>query len=243
MTHLLAFGFGYTARALARRLAGWEVTGSSREGGDGVLRWPGSDMRAGLDRATHLLISTAPGPEGDPVLAGLGAEIAQRAGRFVWVGYLSTTGVYGDSAGGWVTEDSPRRPATERGRLRVKAEDQWLGLWRETGLPVHIFRLAGIYGPGRGPFEKVRNGTARRIVKPGQVFSRIHVDDIAQVLSAIFFVWLGIYLFDTYRLKVDLKISLLVIIMAVDVIYFYEAWAVWMHKKYKYHTVFKPHQH
>jgi nucleoside-diphosphate-sugar epimerase len=97
-----------------------------------------------------------------------------------WVGYLSTTGVYGDHQGGWVDETTPLTPQSDRGRQRVLAEGQW----RATGLPVHIFRLAGIYGPGRGPFEKVRDGTARRIIKPGQIFSRIHVDDIAQVLEA-----------------------------------------------------------
>jgi nucleoside-diphosphate-sugar epimerase len=96
------------------------------------------------------------------------------------VGYLSTTGVYGDHDGGWVDEATPLTPQSDRGRQRVIAETQW----RATGLPLHIFRLAGIYGPGRGPFAKVRDGTARRIIKPGQIFSRIHVDDIAQVLEA-----------------------------------------------------------
>ena len=180
---LLSFGHGYSARALEPVLHGWRVVGTNRSG-TGAVQWPGTDMRPFLDAAEHLLISIAPGPVGDPVLALLGDEIANRAKQFQWVGYLSTTGVYGDHDGGWVSEDSAREPSTERGKLRVIAEDQWLGLGRETGLPVHIFRLAGIYGPGRGPFEKLRNGTARRIVKPGQVFSRIHVDDIAQVLSA-----------------------------------------------------------
>ncbi len=103
-----------------------------------------------------------------------------RRGTFEWVGYLSTTGVYGDHEGEWVDETAPLTPATKRGRARVAAEAGWQAL----GLPLHIFRLAGIYGPGRGPFAKVRNGTARRIIKDGQVFSRIHVDDIAQVLLA-----------------------------------------------------------
>jgi nucleoside-diphosphate-sugar epimerase len=111
-------------------------------------------------------------------LAHHSAEIA--ASSAVWVGYLSTTGVYGDHAGGWVDEDTPLTPGTDRGRQRVVAENEWQAL----GLPLHIFRLAGIYGPGRGPFEKVRDGTSRRIIKPGQVFSRVHVDDIAQVLDA-----------------------------------------------------------
>jgi len=134
-----------------------------------------------LDAATHLLLSAAPGAEGDPVLAVLRDEIAKRAGQFEWVGYLSTTGVYGDAQGGWVDETSPLAPSTKRGEARVKAEAEWQAI---DGLPLHIFRLAGIYGPGRGPFSKVRAGTARRIIKQGQVFSRIHVDDIAAVLAA-----------------------------------------------------------
>ena len=112
------------------------------------------------------------------------AQIAKVASNLDWMGYLSTTGVYGDHKGGWVDEKTPLAPSTKRGKLRVEAEAAWQHLAAETGLPLHIFRLAGIYGPGRGPFTKVRNGTARRIIKEGQVFSRIHVDDIAQVLEA-----------------------------------------------------------
>ncbi|MEL6265400.1 MAG: NAD-dependent epimerase/dehydratase family protein, partial [Pseudomonadota bacterium] len=97
---------------------------------------------------------------------------------------LSTVGVYGDRQGGWVDEDSPCRPSTARGRARLAAEEAWQALAIRAGFPLHIFRLAGIYGPGRGPFSKVRAGTARRIIKPGQVFSRIHVEDIATVLAA-----------------------------------------------------------
>lgn len=182
---LLSFGHGYSARALAASLPGWEVIGTHR---DAPLRWPGTDMRPYLDGADHLLISIAPGaaaPDdpsgGDPVLAELGDEIAARAGRYRWVGYLSTTGVYGDRGGDWVDETSALRPSTERGRRRVAAEAAWRAI---PGLPLHIFRLAGIYGPGRGPFAKVRAGTARRIIKPGQVFSRIHVQDIAASLAA-----------------------------------------------------------
>lgn len=192
MKTLLSFGHGYSAQALARRLVpqGWRVIGTTRradkaaalaaQGVEGVV-WPGTDLTAALDAATHVLTSAAPDAGGDPVLRVLRDEIAARAGRFAWVGYLSTTGVYGDNAGGWVDEDSPLTPATERGRARVLAEAEWAAI---AGLPLHIFRLAGIYGPGRGPFEKVRQGTARRIIKPGQVFSRIHVEDIAQVLEA-----------------------------------------------------------
>ena len=140
------------------------------------LIWP-ADLGSALERATHILCSAAPDAAGDPFLR---AEPRIAQAKAVWVGYLSTTGVYGDHDGGWVDETTPLTPQSERGRQRVLAENQW----QATGLPVHIFRLAGIYGPGRGPFEKVRDGTARRIIKPGQVFSRIHVDDIAQVLEA-----------------------------------------------------------
>ncbi len=192
---LLSFGHGYSARALARLLIpqGWTIIGTTRStekarrlSDDGVtpLIWPGDDPRPAVETATHVLTSVSPGPDGDPVLADLADALARRAPALKWAGYLSTTGVYGDHAGGWVDEDTPLTPSTERGRLRVLAETQWRALAETSGLPLHIFRLAGIYGPGRGPFSKVRNGTARRIIKPGQVFSRIHVDDIAQVLAA-----------------------------------------------------------
>ncbi len=141
--------------------------------------WPGQVPN--LDGVTHLLISTAPKANGDPVLAALQDEIAARAAQFEWVGYLSTTAVYGDHQGAWVDETTPPAPTAERGRWRVKAEQQWMSI---PELPTHIFRLAGIYGPGRGPFSKLKRAGMRRIIKPGQVFSRIHVADIAQVLAA-----------------------------------------------------------
>jgi nucleoside-diphosphate-sugar epimerase len=192
---LLSFGHGYSARALARRLLarGWRVIGTTRSEekaaairgtGAEALVWPGEDARPALAEATHLLSSVGPAADGDPVLAALGGAIREAAPRLHWAGYLSTTGVYGDRAGGWVDETSECRPATERGRRRLAAERTWMQLHEDAGLPLHVFRLAGIYGPGRGPFAKVREGTARRIVKPGQVFSRIHVEDIARVLEA-----------------------------------------------------------
>lgn len=143
--------------------------------------WPGTDLNAALEQANALLVSAGPGPEGDPTLAVMRAEIEAAASRLDWAGYLSTTGVYGDHQGGWVDETSPLTPSTARGLARVEAEAAWQAI---PGLKLHIFRLAGIYGPGRGPFAKVRKGTARRIIKKGQVFSRIHVEDIAQVLAA-----------------------------------------------------------
>lgn len=188
MNTLLSIGHGYSAQALARRLIpqGWQVIGTTRSParaaamrGDGVepLLLPAS-LAPALARATHILSSVAPDDAGDPILRDHAAELA--AARPVWAGYLSTTAVYGDHDGGWVDETTPLAPTTRRGKARVAAEAAWSAL----GLPLHIFRLAGIYGPGRGPFEKVRDGTARRIIKPGQVFSRIHVDDIAQVLES-----------------------------------------------------------
>jgi nucleoside-diphosphate-sugar epimerase len=186
---LLSLGHGYSAAGLGRRLLpqGWRVVGTTRsparaaelraEGVEPVI-WPGTDLRPLIAQATHILCSVAPDAAGDPVIRAHGADLA--AARPQWVGYLSTTGVYGDHKGGWVDESTPVVATSDRGRQRIQAESQWLA----TGLPVHIFRLAGIYGPGRGPFEKVRDGTARRIIKPGQVFSRTHVDDIAQVLEA-----------------------------------------------------------
>jgi nucleoside-diphosphate-sugar epimerase len=189
---LLSFGHGYSARALAALLVpkGWRVIGTTRSAAraDEIARsgveplvWPGTDLGPALDAAQALLVSAAPGPKGDPLLAAERDRIAGAASRLDWVGYLSTTGVYGDHGGDWVEEDTPLAPSTERGRARVAAEAAWRAI---PGMPLHIFRLAGIYGPGRGPFAKVRDGTARRIVKPGQVFSRIHVEDIAQVLEA-----------------------------------------------------------
>ena len=186
---LLSLGHGYCAQALARRLTGegWRILGTTRHPGrmaslaaEGTLPvlWPGTPLAPLIAQASHILTSIAPDDGGDPLLAAEGAAIA--AAPAVWVGYLSTTGVYGDHGGAWVDEDTPLAPSTRRGIARVQAERAWQAL----PLPLHIFRLAGIYGPGRGPFEKVLDGTARRIVKPGQVFSRIHVDDIAQALHA-----------------------------------------------------------
>lgn len=188
MKTLLSLGHGYSAQALAHLLIpqGWQVIGTTRNAaraeafracGVEPLLLPGP-LAPALARATHVMTSVAPDGAGDPILRDHSAELA--AARPEWVGYLSTTAVYGDHQGGWVDEETPLTPSTERGAARVRAEADWAAL----GLPLHIFRLAGIYGPGRGPFEKVRDGTARRIIKPGQVFSRIHVEDIAQVVAA-----------------------------------------------------------
>ncbi|MEM9797692.1 MAG: SDR family oxidoreductase [Pseudomonadota bacterium] len=194
MPTLLSFGHGYSARALTPRLLveGWEVIGTTRsaekaealaaEGVTPVIF--GAPLEAAISRADHLLVSAGPTEEGDPVLSAFSPLLETYLRRMRWVGYLSTTGVYGDHGGGWVDEETPLTPTTRRGCWRVAAEAAWQDLAAQTDAPLHIFRLAGIYGPGRGPFAKVRAGTARRIVKPGQVFSRIHVEDIARVLWA-----------------------------------------------------------
>ncbi|AGT07345.1 SDR family oxidoreductase [Paracoccus aminophilus] len=190
---MLILGHGYTAGYLSPLLLakGWQVTGTTRSNrarisarGAVPLLWPGEDdaVAQAIGQADAILVSAGPGAEGDPVLAEFAGRIAASPAR--WIGYLSTTGVYGDRQGDWVDEETALAPSTQRGAERVRAEAEWQALAEAHNLPLHIFRLAGIYGPGRGPFAKLTNGTARRIVKPGQIFSRIHVEDIAQVLLA-----------------------------------------------------------
>ena len=196
MPRLFCFGLGYTALALARRLAavGWQIGGTCREpdkaaalrarGIDAVAadrEHPPADPDRLIAEATHLLAAIPPDAAGDPALDLWGPAIARHPG-LAWVGYLSTTGVYGDRDGDWVDEAAPLAPTGERGLRRARAEAGWSALL--PGVPVHLFRLAGIYGPGRSALDTVRAGRAQRVVKPGQVFSRVHVDDIAQVLAA-----------------------------------------------------------
>jgi nucleoside-diphosphate-sugar epimerase len=194
MPRLFCFGLGYTARALAGRLIaeGWQVAGTTRSPeGQARLAAAGFDahlfgrerpLPAGaLAGTTHLLTSIPPDDIGDPVLDHHLAELRGCA-TLQWAGYLGTTGVYGDRGGAWVDESDDVAPTMPRTRRRAAAEAGWL----HSGLPVHVFRLAGIYGPGpgRNALEAVRAGSARRIVKPGQVFGRVHVDDIVEVLCA-----------------------------------------------------------
>ncbi len=193
MNHLLCFGFGFSARALAARLdrREWKISATSRDAaGIAAIEAQGfhglpfdSTLQIAAD-VTHLLISAPPGEHGDPVLRLFQAQLQELSKSLKWVGYLSTTGVYGDRGGDWVDEDSPLEPTTARGQRRLEAERSWLRLHSDFGLPVHLFRLAGIYGPGRNQLLTVRDGSARRIIKPGQIFSRIHVEDIAGVLAA-----------------------------------------------------------
>jgi hypothetical protein len=196
---LFCFGFGLSAQALARALPAdhWRIIGTTRSpekaehmaaraiepvifDGEGPMDQAGRQL---LADATHILVSIPPGDEGDPVIRFHSMDIGVEQG-LAWLGYLSTTGVYGDHQGGWVDEDTPIDPDTARGEKRAVAERHWLTHFSAGRLPVHIFRLAGIYGPGRSPLDSIRAGRARRVVKAGQVFSRIHVDDIAQVLQA-----------------------------------------------------------
>tara|TARA_R110002072_G_scaffold4093_5_gene28924 strand:+ start:3471 stop:4358 length:888 start_codon:yes stop_codon:yes gene_type:complete len=195
---LFCFGLGYSAQRLARRLLaqGWTVAGTTRSADKAAdLRRQGIEAfvfdagqplaapAAALQGTTHLLTSVKPEEGGDPVLAAHRADILGLP-SLAWMGYLSTTGVYGNTEGAWVDEESALHPTSARNRWRVEAEAAWLALHRERGFPTHIFRLAGIYGPGRSQFESLESGRARRLERPGQVFSRIHVDDIAGVVAA-----------------------------------------------------------
>lgn len=182
---LLCFGLGYSAQALARRVGPeWSVSGTSRSG-EGGLRFDRHhplppETFAGV---THILVSIPPDGHGDPVLDLHGGDIAALPG-LSWLGYLSTTGVYGTRGGDWVDETSELLPTGARGRRRVAAEGGWLDIQKSAGVPAHIFRLAGIYGLGRSAFDALRTGAAKRIDAGAQVFSRIHIDDIAAVLLA-----------------------------------------------------------
>ncbi len=186
---LFVFGLGYSALVLAQRLAGqgWTVAGTSRDGVNDTIPFerqqPLSNAAGQLAGTTHLLLSIPPDQAGDPVLA-CHAEVVAKLPDLRWIGYLSTTGVYGDHGGGWVDESTPTAPLNERSQRRAGAEQAWLEWGRRHDLAVHVFRLAGIYGPGRSALDNLRQGKARRIVKPRHVFSRIHVEDLATVLQA-----------------------------------------------------------
>lgn len=190
---LFVFGYGYTGEALARRL-GWEVAATARNPEQaaalkarGVTPVDPEDRKAlaeALKDATAILVTAPPGDHGCPGLSALVPALAAANAFPDWIGYLSTTGVYGDREGRWVYETSPLSARSIEGARRVRAERDWLEVGRGMGLTAQVFRLPGIYGPGRSAFERLLEGRARRIVKPGQVFSRIHVDDIAGGIAA-----------------------------------------------------------
>ncbi len=198
MSHLFCFGLGYSAGYLARRLTprGWTVSGTATTDAgaaalsargyqgyafDGGSKYP--SVSAALHDATHLLLSIPPGSKGDPALRCYEDDLAATA-SLSWIGYFSTVGVYGDTQGGWVDEETAPRPGSPRGQRRLDAENAWLAFGQRTGKRVMIFRLPGIYGPGRSTLDDLRAGTARRLIKPGQVFNRIHVADIAAAVEA-----------------------------------------------------------
>ncbi len=195
---LFCFGFGYTAGFLGERLSacGWKVSGTTTSPAkraflkkNGLAAWLFDRDHAIPDPfntfadVTHILLSVPPDGNGDPVFNTHGADLAALK-KLEWVGYLSTTAIYGDQSGKWVDETTPPAPDSRRGSQRLKAEQQWQSLFLNEGLPLHIFRLSGIYGPGRSAIDSVRSGTARRIDKPGHAFNRVHVDDIVQTLIA-----------------------------------------------------------
>jgi nucleoside-diphosphate-sugar epimerase len=189
------FGAGYSGRAFAAASGGNPVFGTTRSpekfealrrAGITPLLFDGTltgEAEAALANTTHLVVSAAPCEAGDPVLAAARTVIAEKIPALRWIGYLSTVGVYGDRGGGWVDETSECRPLSRRSAMRLDAEEAWLALGRQIGRPVAVLRLSGIYGPGRNAFVGLSNGTAKRLVKPGQVFNRIHRDDIAGALK------------------------------------------------------------
>ncbi|MEM9029643.1 MAG: SDR family oxidoreductase [Pseudomonadota bacterium] len=198
--HLLCFGVGYSAlRVCDAAIAdGWRVTGTStsdagvarlNQRGIAGLRFDGTtandDIAAALASATHVVVSIPPSHDQwvDPVIEMYGDQIASGADQLSWIGYLSTIGVYGDHAGAWIDETTEPKPVSSRSRARLAVERQWTVLADQRSIRLQIFRLAGIYGPGRSAIDRLRAGTARRIVKPGQVFNRIHVDDIATAVG------------------------------------------------------------
>ncbi len=197
MATLACLGFGYCARHYVaqfgsrfERVIGTSRTPKDAPGDasemlafDGVTASP--ELRAAIAGATHLLISAAPSEAGDPVLAMLSPDIAS-ATDLQSIVYLSSLGVYGDHGGAWIDETTPTIPVHDRGAARVRAEIAWQGLVKQRGIPVAILRLAGIYGPGQNAFVRLRAGRAHRIAKPGHVFNRVHVADIAQAVDAAF---------------------------------------------------------
>lgn len=192
------FGLGFSSQraAAAMRTHGFERIGGTVRSADKAARLreagietalfdgtsPGPEVGAALAEASHVVLSIAPDEDGDPVLRHHRADL-DAAPRLEWLCYYSTVGVYGDFGGDWIDETAPLVPRNMRSDWRVLAEQAWRDYAAARGVPLCILRLAGIYGPGRSTFDKLRSGTARRVIKPGQVFNRIHVEDIARVTA------------------------------------------------------------
>lgn len=199
MKTLFVFGFGYTAAACAKALNPdhWRVFGTSRsaEGAKAIGQSAAhgfvfseetpraTELIEALGKATHLLVSIPPNEKGDPVLKAL-PDTLSTVPNLEWIGYLSTIGVYGDHDGDWIDETTPAKPQSDRSKRRLGAETAWQAFAEQQNLSLQIFRLAGIYGPGRSAIERVRSGRARAIIKPGQVFNRTHVTDAAAAIVA-----------------------------------------------------------
>ena len=199
MTHLLILGAGFSGKAIGEtfKAAGFSVSGTTRSaekaeslralGIEPVLYDGGtiSEALAGdMARASHVVQSIAPGKDGDPLFRADSPKLSDLMPKLEWAGYLSTVGVYGDHKGAWVDEETVLNPVSARSVERVEAESHWLDFGKASGLPVAVLRLAGIYGPGRTALRNMEDGTARRLIKPDQVFNRIRVEDIGR--SALF---------------------------------------------------------
>jgi nucleoside-diphosphate-sugar epimerase len=184
------FGYGYTARYLTQTLTDQEYIGTSSQNSCNdnvqIIAFDHPQIEVFLAQSSYILVSIPPTVAcGDLVLAKYAALLQKYAGRVKWLGYLSSTGVYGDYNGSFVDETSPCKAQGPSGQLRLAAETNWLNFARKYNLPLHIFRIAGIYGPGRNVLERIKNGNKKfSIYKKDQYFSRIHVADIAQVISA-----------------------------------------------------------
>ena len=193
---ILIFGYGGVGRALATHLRaeGWSIAATARsrdaiealaaEGVDSLDPADPDVMARAVQGADAILVTAPPTDAGCPGLAALAAPLRERSGAAPWIGYLSTTGVYGDHAGRWVFEATALSPLSAEAVRRVQAEAAWSALTAGVGAPLAIFRLPGLYGPGRSAFDRLRAGEARRLTRPGQVFSRLHLDDAAPGVAA-----------------------------------------------------------
>ncbi len=210
MNHLFCFGLGYCAAELSRRLAvkGWKISGTTAHPDKipllearGVVPYlfdgtsAPREIADALNSATHILLSIPPDADGDPAFHRF-ADIIAASATLTWIGYFSTVGVYGDAHGNWVDETTEPNPGTQRGQRRLMAEAAWIDLAKTSGKSLVVYRLPGIYGPGRSAIDQLRAGTARRIFKPGQYTNRVHVADIATAVEASMHLDRGVHIFN-----------------------------------------------